>query len=134
MAIYHLGKKKSTQSDLFEKICRAKQLIDNNPGQELNIQILAKEAMLSEFHFYRCFKGIVGLPPYQYYIKAKIARSAELIMQSNMDLTQIAHQMGFSELSCFSRTFKKVYGVPPLIFKKKMLAHLSEQTITVYNN
>ena len=111
-------KKDSTQKDLYSKLLKAKELMDNDTKGALSMSGLAREATLSEFHFYRCFKEAFGTSPYQYYLNRKANKAAFLVLSSGMDLTQIAHELGFSELSTFSRFFKKRLGLSPAAYKK----------------
>lgn len=115
-----LGKKTITQQSLHQKMLKAGAIIDQEYHLDITISALAKKVQLSEFHFARCFREVFSVSPYQYYLNKKIARSAEMLLSSVMDVSQISLELGFSEVSSFSKSFKRRFGVSPVLFRKTM--------------
>ena len=58
------------------------------------------------------FKRLAGLPPHAYQLKCRISL-AQRMMSGGRTLASIAHELGFSSLSHFSKAFRDVTGVPP---------------------
>ena len=73
---------------------------------------LAAEARLSPFYFARVFSELVGEPPHQYLLRARLRRAAKLLRMGAL-VTEAALQSGFSDINHFSRTFHRRLGVPP---------------------
>jgi len=112
------AKKTTTQKELFRRLNRAKMMIDDNLSSAMNITTLSKESSLSESHFLRSYKSMFGMSPYQYLLQRKVEAAAVCLQNSKESLTNIAFQLGFADLSSFSKSFKKVKGVSPAAFRK----------------
>jgi AraC-like DNA-binding protein len=73
---------------------------------------LAAEAHMSPFYFARVFSDLVGEPPHQYLVRIRLRRAAEFLRRG-ASVTEAALKSGFPDVSHFSRTFHRRYGVPP---------------------
>jgi AraC family transcriptional regulator len=107
--------KQETSGRLFNFICDAKNYIDDAFLDKINIEIIAKEAKLSEYHFIRLFKTIFNITPYQYIIKKRLDYSKELLLQ-NYTLEEIAFLTSFADSASFCKTFKSRFGCTPKQF------------------
>ncbi|HZI69516.1 MAG: helix-turn-helix domain-containing protein [Ginsengibacter sp.] len=103
----------SVSKSLFLQLTKAKNLIDQDVSRKLDVNILAKEAALSKFHFLRCFKKTFGLSPYQYLLKKRLERSFELLSEGNFNVTEVAYHVGFNDIYSFSKSFKKHFNKCP---------------------
>jgi AraC family transcriptional regulator len=74
---------------------------------------LAKQTNTSPFHFMRLFKQTTGISPHQFILQLKIERAKQLINKSQLSLTEIAYELGFTDQAHFSNAFKKIIGVAP---------------------
>lgn len=82
-------------------------------GTPPSIDALAREAGMSASKLKRGFKQVFGIPPYQYYLKAKMAEARKLLQSRNYAISEVGHILGYSNLSKFSQAFKKEYGMTP---------------------
>ncbi|MBP8937324.1 MAG: helix-turn-helix transcriptional regulator, partial [Agrobacterium sp.] len=73
---------------------------------------------LSQSHFSHAFKASTGVPPHQWQMQARIDRVNDLMMRTDMALTDIAIASGFSDQAHFSRVFRKMVGVSPSVWQK----------------
>lgn len=80
------------------------------------LELLAKEACLSVFHFSRIFKQSFDLTPHQFQIRYRIEKSKELMMFHRLSLSTIAEKVGYSNVHSFSKAFKQMEGVSPRQF------------------
>jgi transcriptional regulator GlxA family with amidase domain len=64
-------------------------------------------------HLGRLFKQQKGVTPREYQRRLKINRAKDLLRHTNLSLTAIAAQCGFSSLALFSRTFRQMEGMSP---------------------
>ncbi len=101
------------KEELYQRVNRAKNVIDEDISRKININLLAKEATLSEFHFYRSFKNAFGVSPHQYVLNKRLERSIELLKEGNYMLTEIAYRVGFNDIYSFSKSFKKRFNTCP---------------------
>jgi YesN/AraC family two-component response regulator len=101
-----------------EKIELAKEIIDKNHNVILSLKEVAEKVYLEPKYFSRCFKKIVGENFYNYQIRKKIEKVKELLTNTDYSITEICYEVGYSELSCFTKMFKKVIGVCPNKYRK----------------
>ncbi len=71
--------KSSIRKELFDRLNKAKDAIDEDISRKINISALAKEATLSEFYFHRSFKNAFGISPHQYVLNKRLEKSVELL-------------------------------------------------------
>jgi AraC family transcriptional regulator len=86
--------------------------------QTVNIEAAASRLNMSKFHFLKEFKKARGETPYQYLLRLKSERAAELLRYDEMALSDIAQALGFSDQSHFSNFFKRHHGVSPGHFRR----------------
>jgi AraC-like DNA-binding protein len=58
----------------------------------------------------------VGLSPQQFHTRCRIDRAKQLLRDQRLPVQVVAGQVGFNDVSYFSRTFKRLTGVPPSLF------------------
>ncbi len=81
--------------------------------QNPDIMSVARQSNMSVFHFYRCFKQVHGVSPYQYMLGKRLEYARELLTERNRLITDIASQCSFPDVFTFSKAFKKKYGCSP---------------------
>lgn len=92
--------------------------IEENIEQDLSIDTVSKRFNFSKYYFHRLFTAIVGSTYNQYLLTRKLNRALYLMSNTDLNLTQISYQLGFSSPSAFTNHFKKKYGKGPLNYKK----------------
>ena len=88
-------------------------LKDHLRGTPPSIDMLAREAGMSASKLKRGFKQVFGIPPYQYYLKAKMKEARTLLQSRHYAISEVGHLLGYSNLSKFSQAFKKEFGMTP---------------------
>lgn len=102
-----------------KRIVKAIQFIDANLDADLSLEKIAEISAYSPFHFHRIFKLLTGETLQNYIIRKKTEKSAFLLaVRKDMEMKEIYFNLGFSNPSVFSKTFKKYYGLPPSEFRK----------------
>ncbi|MCG1035631.1 AraC family transcriptional regulator [Polaribacter sargassicola] len=95
------------------------EFIENNLSEKLSLEIIAEKAHFSPFHFHRLFKIVVNETVHNFINRKRIEKSAAyLLYQKEKNITEIAETVGYSNLSAFSKSFKKFYGISPNKFKE----------------
>jgi transcriptional regulator GlxA family with amidase domain len=86
---------------------------------------LADVSGVSVAHFARAFKRAFGLPPHRYLLTRRVERAAALLRDTDLAVTDIAFQTGWSSLGTFGRTFRDITGVAPgvLRLREKAASH-----------
>lgn len=105
--------KHGTRKELYRRLCRGKEFLDENFARHISIADAAKHAALSEYHFFRLFKAAFRTTPQQYLIRARLAESLRLLHRGNHSISEVALATGHADVFHFSQSFKKQYGVPP---------------------
>lgn len=109
--------KQQTNGRLFNFVYDAKNYIDANFVEKIHIELIAREAKLSEYHFIRLFKAIFNITPYQYIIEQRLAYAKKLLLQ-NYALHEVAFLTSFSDSTSFCKAFKTKYGCTPKQFRR----------------
>lgn len=104
--------KLSTRKELFRRLLIGKEVLEDSLFTELSMKQVAEACCMSEFRFYRLFKQCFGDSPYNYLFKKRIDKSLEL-KREGQSWVEIASILNFTDISAFSKGFKKVMGVPP---------------------
>ncbi|QNM84177.1 AraC family transcriptional regulator [Polaribacter pectinis] len=96
------------------------QFIEENLDTKLTLDIIAEKAHFSPFHFHRLFSLVVEETPNNFIIRKRIECAASsLLHQKEKTITEVAEAVAFSNLSSFSKAFKKFYGISPNQFKEE---------------
>ena len=113
-----LGLSAKYSSEITQNILAAKQFIDSNYDEQLNITEIARNAHMSYGYFSRCFRDIVGMSVSDYCIQIRITIAKDALSHTSKSLQQIASEIGYSDEKYFSRLFKKVTGHSPSDYRK----------------
>ena len=105
--------------DVLGHLRRARDLVDRDYAQPLDLERLAAAAGLSKFHFLRLFKATYGLTPAEYLSQRRIERAQDLLRATNLTVTEVCHAVGFSSLGSFSSRFRSLVGESPSEFQKR---------------
>ena len=105
------------QRSYAEKFNAVLAYMDRHFAEDLTLEHVAAVAGFSKFHFSRTFKQLSGENFYDYLCYRRIKSSETLLMKPGMSISQIALQSGFSSVSTFNRTFKKVKGCTPTQYR-----------------
>ncbi len=106
--------KEQTENSYRRRIDAVKSYVKQNLEFELTLDILARVASLSPYHFHRIFKTFTGESLGEYIQRSRIEKAA-MALRSNpkMQLLDAALTYGYSSADGFRRAFKKVYGISP---------------------
>ena len=91
---------------------------ENYVTEAISIEFLARMCNISPEYFRKIFKSFFGNSPVNYINNLKITRAKELLETKMYSVTDAALQSGYTEMSHFSREFKKMTGLCPSEYKK----------------
>ena len=108
--------------DLLVHLRRARDLIDRDYAEALDLDQLAAAAGVSKYHFLRCFAATYGATPARYLTERRIERAQDLLRATNLTVTEVCMLVGYSSLGSFSSTFRRLVGVTPSAYQAEFAA------------
>jgi DNA-binding response OmpR family regulator len=85
---------------------------------DLNAEMLGQKVGLSRSQLHRKLKAIINQSATEFIKTLRLRRAALLISQNQNNISQIAYEVGFSNLSYFAKSFKEVYSLTPSEYPK----------------
>ncbi len=110
--------KQATQRDLCRRVIRGREFIDSNYTRAITIEQVAKEAAMSEYHFFRLFKKVFQMSPHQYIMSRRLD-AAKMLLKEQLAVSDVAIECGFGDIYTFSKAFKKHVNIAPSAFAAK---------------
>lgn len=95
------------------------QYIDHHYAEPIRLSALAAHFCVSESYLARLFREQLALKPSEYINQVRVSVATTLLSETNLSVTQIAERTGFSDVYYFSRTFKKITGLPPRALRER---------------
>ena len=103
---------------ITEHLSKARNFIDENCCNAIDLQIISECSLLSKFHFIRLFKRHYGVTPHQYLMERRM-QAAKRLLASNKTVIETCYHIGFDSPNTFSATFSKYVGMSPSEYRKK---------------
>ena len=100
-----------------DSIIEAKRMIDSQLAFAPSLEELARQIGISISKLTKGFSAMYGISVHAYIINQRLERAAGLLLESNLNVSQIASIVGYTKPSNFSAAFKKKYGVIPKNYK-----------------
>ena len=102
---------------------RARDLMDRDYAQPLDVPAMARAAAMSPAHFSRKFRAAYGETPYSYLMTRRIERAKALLRQG-MSVTDTCIAVGATSLGSFSSRFTEIVGETPTQYRARDHRHL----------
>lgn len=102
-------------------IQRAKAIIDENMfDPQFGLDLFATKLNISQSQLRRKLFALTGLTPVRFIRQYRLAKAIDLLKNSDLNISQVAYETGFSDPKYFSRVFTKEIGVSPSEFRQKI--------------
>lgn len=125
--VYTLEKEKrkqnlnsKTKANNYLLINEAISYIKENLTADLKLETVAQKVNLSPVYFHNCFKASTGKTLCDYVEEQRIKKAVNLLLTTDMSLTRIAFECGFSSQSYFSFAFKRRMKTTPRNYVKQV--------------
>ncbi len=102
-----------------QQILEIVSFINNNFAEELTVERLAERAYLSRSHFCRQFKKVTGFSPIEYIHSMRLRSAENLLVNTDLPITEIALRSGFSGSNYFGDLFRRYRGMSPRAWRKR---------------
>lgn len=100
--------------DTFTQICC---YIDEHCSEDISLDDAAKMSGFSKYYFNRLFKRFTSKTYYRYLNQKRIEKAEQMLSSTEMSITDIGAQCGYSSMPSFIRMFKIMHGCTPTQFR-----------------
>lgn len=120
MSLSHMVSKRPSGGLVVQDYAdRALDFIHNNFGYEIGVAEIARTVGIDRTYLYRIFRQQVGQSPKKYLTEFRLRMAAEMLVDTDLPVTEVALSCGFKEASLLDRQFGAAYGCPPLQYRKQ---------------
>ncbi|MCW3068509.1 MAG: Transcriptional regulator [Solirubrobacterales bacterium] len=105
--------------DRNRRMLRARDMMDREFAQPLDVPALARVAHISPAHFSRQFRATFAETPHRYLQRRRVERAMELLRETDRPVTEICLDVGFNSPGTFTRTFRAIVGEPPSAYRAR---------------
>ena len=100
---------------------RMKLYLDNNTSRRVTLEELAEVVHLDKSYIIRLFRQFYQETPISYHQKVRIKRAKSMLLYTNLSVTEIASNTGFSSIHDFDRVFRKMDGAAPSVYRPRRI-------------
>lgn len=101
------------------RLRRARDKIDRDYAEPLDVPALAQGALMSTGHFARSFRAAFGETPYSYLMTRRIERAKALLRRGDTSVTDVCFAVGCTSLGTFSTRFTELVGESPSAYRAR---------------
>lgn len=102
-------------------LLKLNKLIEDNLGNpELNVNFLMEEMRMSRASLYQKMKALTNIGVNDYINKFRIEKAVDLLIHTDLSITEISERVGFTYPRYFSSVFKQIKGVLPSAFRQEV--------------
>ena len=105
---------------LHPTVAHARQLIDDHLEANWSTERLARTVRVSPRHLFTLFKKELRETPHDYLLRKRIDSASRLLCDTDLSVTDIAHDLGFSTSQNFATVFRQQTGHSPLAFRRQV--------------
>ena len=105
--------------DELRRLRRARDRMDREYAQPLDVPALARTALMSTAHFSRRFREAYSETPYSYLMTRRIERAKALLRRGDMTVTEVCFAVGCTSLGSFSSRFTELVGETPSAYRAR---------------
>lgn len=105
--------------DELRRLRRARDQMDREYAEPLDVSALARTALMSPAHFSRRFREAYYETPYSYLMTRRIERAMSLLRRGDLTVTEVCFAVGCTSLGSFSARFTELVGVTPSVYRAR---------------
>jgi transcriptional regulator GlxA family with amidase domain len=109
----------SVDLDELRRLRRARDRMDREYAEPLDVPALARTALMSPGHFSRRFREAYSETPYSYLMTRRIERAKALLRRGDMSVTDVCFAVGCASLGSFSARFTELVGETPSMYRAR---------------
>ncbi|MEU5579434.1 MULTISPECIES: helix-turn-helix transcriptional regulator [Streptomyces] len=101
------------------RLRQARDRMDRDYAQPLDVPALARDAHMSAGHFSRSFRAAFGESPYSYLMTRRVERAMALLRRGDLSVTDVCMAVGCTSLGSFSSRFTELVGESPSAYRAR---------------
>ena len=101
------------------RLRRARDVMDRDYAEPLDVPALADVALMSPGHFSRSFRAAFGDTPYNYLMTRRVERAKALLRRGDQSVTEVCLAVGCTSLGSFSARFTELAGETPTAYRNR---------------
>lgn len=113
------GRVKRPNLDDLVRLRQARDRMDRDYAEPLDVPALARDALMSAGHFSRSFRAAFGETPYSYLMTRRIERAKALLRRGDLSVTEVCFAVGCTSLGSFSTRFAELVGESPSAYRAR---------------
>lgn len=94
---------------------------ENYTSHGLTLDLAARAAFMSKYHFSRTFKKQLGCRFIDFVTDLRMERASSLLLETNLPVADICDRVGYRDISHFQRTFRTTYATSPSAYRHAAL-------------
>lgn len=102
------------------RVAKTLRYVEAHGAEDCSLDTLASNAGLSSFHYLRVFRAMTGQTPRQFVIATRLRMAATALRTTRTPVTEVAMAAGFGDLSHFTTSFTRAFGVSPRAYRKRL--------------
>ncbi|WP_263262544.1 AraC family transcriptional regulator [Pseudomonas sp. RIT-PI-S] len=95
------------------RVTQAIHWLNDNYGEPLRIEDLARRVNLSASTLHHRFKALTSMSPLQYQKQLRLQEARRLMLADGLDVSVASYRVGYESPSQFSREYSRLFGAPP---------------------
>lgn len=109
----------SNANDTKRLISKCLSLIENEYMNNISLVYIAEKLHISPSYLSRLFKKETGKTFIDYLKEYRLKKACELLINTNLRITEIAKTVGYDSYSYFNTLFSHFYGITPAQYREK---------------
>ena len=109
----------TTEAEALLRVGNVIGALENGFYKDWKLDDLVGIAHMSRSNLMRIFRQATGQSPIEYLVRLRIQRAMELLRSTDLSITEIAMEVGFSDSNYFARQFRRALGESPRSFRAK---------------
>ena len=120
------GNEIEDDSDDNKYVREAVNYIRNNYYRGITISEIAEHVSVNRSYLYKLFEETFDMSPKEFLTRFQVSRAKELLTWSDVPIESVASSCGYKDALAFSKTFKKVLGVSPTMYRKTHIKNVEQ--------
>lgn len=116
----------ATRREAFRRIRLATDFMQTDYAHAVDLEMMAKVAYLSKYHFLRLFTLVHGMTPFMYLQRKRTGVALRMLQATTLTIDEIASSVGFAGRSTLLRQIRRCTGLTPLQVRKQIMGSRRE--------